>query len=249
MPLKVVLVDDEEIIVEGLKKVVPWSRYGCEVVAVANDGESGARAIRAHQPDVLFTDIKMPNGDGLAMLAGLRSEFPEMSVVVLTGYSDFSYAQQAIRLGVTRFLLKPSKMDEIEEALESIVTKLGVKEEEKIEESASQSANSFVVRCALNYMEEHFSEKLSLAEVAERCYVSQWHLSKLLNKHTGQNFYDILNGIRIKAAKGLLFDPTLKISDICDMVGYTDTAHFSRVFKKLEGMSANEYRNTMCKEK
>nr|HMM33042.1 helix-turn-helix transcriptional regulator [Clostridia bacterium] len=60
---------------------------------------------------------------------------------------------------------------------------------------------------------------------------------------------DILNGIRIKAAKGLLFDPTLKISDICDMVGYTDTAHFSRVFKKLEGMSANEYRNTMCKEK
>ena len=249
MPLKVVLVDDEEIIVEGLKKVVPWSRYGCEVVAVANDEESGARAIRAHQPDVLFTDIKMPNGDGLAMLAGLRSEFPEMSVVVLTGYSDFSYAQQAIRLGVTRFLLKPSKMDEIEEALESIVTKLGVKEEEKIEESASQSANSFVVRCALNYMEEHFSEKLSLAEVAERCYVSQWHLSKLLNKHTGQNFYDILNGIRIKAAKGLLFDPTLKISDICDMVGYTDTAHFSRVFKKLEGMSANEYRNTMCKEK
>lgn len=247
MPLKVILVDDEQIIVEGLKKVVPWSRYGCEVVAVASDGESGARAIRAHRPDILFTDIKMPNGDGLAMLAGLRSEFPEMQVVVLTGYSDFSYAQQAIRLGVSRFLLKPSKMDEIEEALSSIVEKLQPVEEN--EESAAQGASSFVVRCALSYMEEHFAEKLGLADVAERCYVSQWHLSKLLNKHAGQNFYDILNGIRVKAAKGLLFDPMLKISDICEMVGYTDTAHFSRVFKKLEGMSANEYRNTMCKER
>lgn len=247
--LKVILVDDEQVIVEGLRKVVPWSRFNCEVVAVANDGESGARAIRAHRPDVLFTDIKMPNMDGLTMLAGLRSEFPEMSVVVLTGYSDFSYAQQAIRLGVSRFLLKPSKMDEIEEALEAIASKRGPIEEEPAEENTASAANSFVVRCALSFMEEHFAEKLSLADVAERCYVSQWHLSKLLNKHTGQNFYDILNGVRIKAAKGLLFDPTLKISDICEMVGYTDTAHFSRVFKKLEGMSANEYRNTMCKEK
>jgi two-component system response regulator YesN len=250
MPFKVILVDDEQIIVEGLKKVVPWLRYDCEVVAVASDGESGARAIRTYRPDILFTDIKMPNIDGLTMLAGLRSEFPEMSVVVLTGYSDFSYAQQAIRLGVSRFLLKPSKMDEIEEALESIVEKHRPADiEETVEESAAQGANSFVVRCALSFMEEHFAEKLSLADVAERCYVSQWHLSKLLNKHAGQSFYDILNGIRVKAAKGLLFDPTLKISDICELVGYTDTAHFSRVFKKLEGMSANEYRNTMCKEK
>ncbi|MEN6470123.1 MAG: response regulator [Clostridiaceae bacterium] len=247
--LKVILVDDEQVIVEGLKKVVPWSRFNCSVVAVANDGESGACAIRAHRPDILFTDIKMPNMDGLTMLAGLRSEFPEMSVVVLTGYSDFSYAQQAIRLGVSRFLLKPSKMDEIEEALEAIASKRGLSGEEPAEENTASAANSFVVRCALSFMEEHFAEKLSLADVAERCYVSQWHLSKLLNKHTGQNFYDILNGVRIKAAKGLLFDPTLKISDICEMVGYTDTAHFSRVFKKLEGMSANEYRNTMCKEK
>ena len=114
---RVVLIDDEYIILEGLRKVVKWADYGCEVIATASDGRSGAEMIRTLRPDIVFTDIRMPGGDGLTMLAGLRSEFPDMQITVLTGYRDFSYAQEAIRLGVTRFLLKPSKMDEIHEAL------------------------------------------------------------------------------------------------------------------------------------
>ena len=76
--------------------------------------------------------------------------------------------------------------------------------------------------------------------------MSQWHLSKLLNKHLGQPFYDLLNAERIRRAKELLETPSLRISEIADMVGYADTAHFSRVFKKLEGISAGEWRNLHC---
>nr|WP_325211716.1 response regulator [uncultured Oscillibacter sp.] len=115
---KVVLVDDEALIVEGLRKVVDWAGHNCLVAAAASDAVSGARAIREHRPDILFTDIKMPGEDGLTMLAGLKGEFPRMQIAVLTGYRDFEYAQRAIRLGVARFLLKPSKMDELEEALD-----------------------------------------------------------------------------------------------------------------------------------
>ena len=75
-------------------------------------------------------------------------------------------------------------------------------------------------------------------------YVSQWHLSKLLNKHTGKTFSDILNGARMDRSKELLKDPSLRICDVAEMVGFQDLAHFSRVFKKMEGMSAGEYRNT-----
>lgn len=242
---RVVLIDDESIIVEGLRRVVKWADYGCEVVGTAGDAAEGAELIRQLRPHILFTDIRMPGQDGLSMLAGLRSEFPNMQVAVLTGYRDFSYAQEAIRLGVTRFLLKPSKMDEIKEALQTMKEKLDKLPQEAAEDEQTQNAGSFIVNKAMRYMEENYRQKLTLQEVADCCYVSQWHLSKLLNRYAEKSFYDILNSIRIQAAKKLLEDPSLKIGDISEMVGYADTAHFARTFKKLENMSANEYRNSL----
>ena len=240
---RVVLIDDEPLITEGLRKIVSWEKYHCEVVGTAEDAVSGAELIRSLQPHILFTDIRMPGDDGLTMLAGLRSEFPEMQVAVLTGYREFSYAQEAIRLGVTRFLLKPSRMDEIHEALEAMTARLSSGNTEETAES--ENAGSFLINQATAYMQKHYAEKLTLQDVADACYVSQWHLSKLMNRHTGKSFYDILNTLRIRAAKDLLKDPGLRISDIGKMVGYADTAHFAKVFKKLVGMSANEYRNSL----
>ena len=240
---RVVLIDDEPLITEGLRKIVSWEKYHCEVVGTAEDAASGAELIRSLQPHILFTDIRMPGDDGLTMHAGLRSEFPEMQVAVLTGYREFSYAQEAIRLGVTRFLLKPSRMDEIHEALEAMTARLSSGNTE--EASESENAGSFLINQATAYMQKHYAEKLTLQDVADACYVSQWHLSKLMNRHTGKSFYDILNTLRIRAAKDLLKDPGLRISDIGEMVGYADTAHFAKVFKKLVGMSANEYRNSL----
>ena len=95
------------------------------------------------------------------------------------------------------------------------------------------------------YIDEKYATKLTLADVAEHTYVSQWHLSKLLKRHTNASFYDLLNGARIRAAKELLKDPSLKIRDIATKVGFSDTAHFAKIFKKLEGCSANEYRNSL----
>lgn len=242
---RVVLIDDENIIVEGLRRVVRWADYNCQVVGTACDAEEGTRLIRELQPHILFTDIRMPGRDGLAMVAALRSEYPDMQVAILTGYRDFAYAQEAIRLGVTRFLLKPSKMEEIKEALTAMVLRLDKNPIHEDEEEQSRNAGSFIVNQALGFMEKHYAEKLTLQAVADCCYVSQWHLSKLLNKYAEKSFYDILNAIRIQKAKELLADPKLKIGQIGELVGYADTAHFARTFRKLEGMSANEYRNTI----
>lgn len=96
---------------------------------------------------------------------------------------------------------------------------------------------------ALAYIQENYNKKISLSEVADNTFVSQWHLSKLLNKHLEKSFSEILNSIRIEKAKELLKDPSLRIGDVAEEVGFLDMAHFSRVFKKIEGISANEYRN------
>ena len=240
---RVLLIDDERMIVEGLRRVVRWADYNCQVVGTACDAEEGTRLIRELHPHILFTDIRMPGRDGLSMVAALRSEYPDMQVAILTGYRDFAYAQEAIRLGVARFLLKPSKMEEIKEALTVMTERLDKQPPET--EELSQNASSFIVNQALSFMEKNYDQKLTLQVVADQCYVSQWHLSKLLNRYAEKSFYDILNAIRIQKAKELLSDPRLKIGEIGELVGYADTAHFARTFKKLEGMSANEYRNTL----
>lgn len=276
---KVMLVDDEPIIVEGLSRSIPWEKWNCEVVATANDVLEGKERIEQYKPNILFMDICMPEMDGLTLIAAIKSEYPDTEVCILTGFRDFEYAQKAIRLGVTRFLLKPSNMDELEEAISAMCENLkkksitgeesaatgeaAEKAEAKEEDGTSEvtagdgseaqedavaqphesASSSFIVKNALKYIEANYNQKLTLCEVAEKTYVSQWHLSKLLNRHTGQSFSDILNHCRIEHAKKLLEDPSLRIGDISDAVGFLDLAHFSRVFKKQEGMSANEWRN------
>lgn len=252
---KVVIIDDEPIIVEGLSRVIKWEEYGCRLAGTAYDGLDGVNVIRELKPDIIFSDIAMPGMDGLKMIAAIRVEQPDAMIAILTGYRDFDYAQTAIRLGVCRFLLKPSNLSELEEAVQFMVAELKKKHPEEAKEEAAQSgddseakdsegtAGSFIVKNALEYMESHYAEKITLSELADKMYVSQWHLSKLLNKHTKKSFSELLNEIRVKEAKQLLKDPSLRVGDVAEMVGFLDIAHFSRVFKKCTEMSANEYRN------
>lgn len=253
---KVVIIDDEPIIVEGLSRVIKWEEYGCQLVGTAYDGMEGVNVIREKEPDIIFSDIAMPGMDGLKMIAAIKVEQPDAMIAILTGYRDFDYAQTAIRLGVCRFLLKPSNLSELEEAVQFMVRELNKKPtrkkadekkdspvtEEK-ENDSEGTAGSFIVKNALEYMESHYAEKVTLSELADKMYVSQWHLSKLLNKHTKKSFSELLNEIRVKEAKELLKDPSLRVGDVAEMVGFLDIAHFSRVFKKYTEMSANEYRN------
>lgn len=245
---RAMIVDDEDIIVEGLTKILPWAKYDCRVVATAGDGKRALDLIRTLKPDLLFTDIRMPGMDGLALIAALRSEFPNMQVSILSGYPDFEYAQRAMQLGVVRYCSKPSKMVQLEEALAEMIKRLKKqenlpKEETPVEPPENEGAQNFIIKNALEYIEEHYAEKLTLTEVAQSVYVSQWHLSKLIAKNTGQSFSELLNGVRIGHAKELLNDPSLKIWEISERVGFNDVTHFSRIFKKMENRSANEYRN------
>jgi len=111
------------------------------------------------KPDILVTDIKMPNVDGLAMLSGMKSMFPGMQIIVLTGFRDFEYARKSISLGVTRFLLKPSKIDELHEAVEAAIKILSDSrkstESQKVPESSE--CDNFIVNNMLKYVNEHYT--------------------------------------------------------------------------------------------
>lgn len=248
---RVAIIDDEPIIVEGMRKTFPWEKYGCQVAGCAYSGQEGIEMVDKVKPHIIISDISMPQMDGLTMIASIKSRLRDVQIMILTGYRDFDYAQRAISLGVTRFILKPSKMDELEEAVKAMTDKLrdaNILPDDpsgQTDEVCCSPASNFIVKQALSYIEENYQQKMKLSDVADHVYVSQWHLSKLLNRYTEQTFSDILNSIRIEKAKVLLTDPSLRIGDIAEEVGFLDMAHFSRVFKKQVGISANEYRNTL----
>lgn len=121
---RVLLVEDEEIIRKGIRYSVPWEEYGCSVVAEAENGAVGEEKIAELRPDIVITDITMPVKSGLEMIADTREEYKYIAII-LTGYSEFEYAQQAIRNGVSDYVLKPLDMDEMGAALEKAVRSRG----------------------------------------------------------------------------------------------------------------------------
>ena len=243
---RVILVDDDRLIVRGLTTILPWREMGCEVVGTATDGTEGLMLIRELKPDILLTDIRMPNVDGLTMAAAVKSEFPGIQMSVLTAYRDFDYAQKAITLGVCRFLLKPSNLEELEEAVREMCRRLDAKRPAE-EETENDEAHGYIVANALEWMKAHCTEHITLGEVAEHVYVSQWHLSKLINRETGLGFLELLSRMRVEKAKELLENPANRIGDVAYTAGFSDVAHFSKTFKKMSGRTPGEYRQEMAR--
>lgn len=129
--LKVFLVEDEAIIREGLRDIIPWQQYGYMFVGDAADGEQALPLIRKMKPDVLITDIKMPFMDGLALAKIVSREFPNTKIIIISGYDDFEYARQAIRIGVEQYLLKPITKATLLRTLQEVREKIQNEQEQK----------------------------------------------------------------------------------------------------------------------
>ncbi len=121
---KVMIVDDESIIRKGLRNAVNWKVFDCEVVGEASDGMEGYKLINQLHPDIIITDIKMPEVDGLTMIREIRDIIPQSKIIILTGYRDFDYAREAIKLGAFDFLLKPTKIEELNSVIKRAVKEL-----------------------------------------------------------------------------------------------------------------------------
>ncbi|WP_342592509.1 response regulator transcription factor [Cohnella thailandensis] len=119
-----ILVDDEEFIVQGIASVIDWQSHHAELAATALDGESGLKEILRHQPDIVITDIRMPGIDGMELIKRTKELLPNVRFIVLSGYGDFQYAQQAMNYGVKHYLLKPCNEMEIIHALEQLMKEI-----------------------------------------------------------------------------------------------------------------------------
>ncbi|AIQ30572.1 response regulator [Paenibacillus sp. FSL H8-0259] len=110
---KLCIIDDIKSVVEMISRKPAWQEHGIEVAGTALDGEEGLRIIRETRPDIVLTDIRMPRMDGLKMTRAILEDLPDCKIIILSAYSEFAYAQEAIRLGALDFVKKPFSLDEI----------------------------------------------------------------------------------------------------------------------------------------
>jgi two-component system, response regulator YesN len=121
---KVLIIDDEPIIRRGLKNIINWKNFGCEVIGEAEDGQEGGELIHRFLPDIIITDIRMPEIDGLTMMRDIRNAVPDCKIIILTGHRDFEYVHEALKLGAFDFILKPSKIEELTAVIARAVKEL-----------------------------------------------------------------------------------------------------------------------------
>ncbi|CAM3630023.1 response regulator [Marinicrinis lubricantis] len=121
---RVLLADDEYIIIQSLKKAIPWEALQMEVVAEAKDGEEAYRLIQETRPDIILTDIRMPIVDGLMLMERVRKEHPNTLFIVISGYGEFEYAREALRMGAFDYVLKPIDHEELLETVRKAGEKL-----------------------------------------------------------------------------------------------------------------------------
>ena len=352
--LRVVLVDDEKMIRDGMAATFPWRELGMEVVATAENGQKGLEIVSATQPQIIITDIRMPKMDGLEFIKRVREWLPEVKIIVLSGYDEFSYAQKALRYGVSDYILKPVGVKELSRVLQKLKQDMEadfsaelslVRAKKEIDPAWEHYLNAVrsaarpktgaraqavldeiicglqglklppeqlrlvcleqsqrvlevlqkegiplpeawqagrdgpyrdlrhlatvaeiyswlgefteslighaelrkdhgyhaAIQKALQYIDGHYQEELSVKAVADHVCLSPDYFSHIFKKARGESFTDYLNRLRIGKAMELLAENRYKVYQVSDLVGYGDYKYFSSVFKKITGVSPTDY--------
>lgn len=243
--MKIMIVDDEPKIRRGMKTLLE-EQDGFEVIGIYDNAMSSLSDLDEKQPNVLITDIKMPEYSGLDLIEKIREKDKNLYIIILSGYGSFKYAQRAIRSGVYRYLTKPTNPRELISVLREIELKIeGVNRTvSKSEEKESVEVGNLLIRKALDYIELHYAEKIGLKTLSDALYISPNYFSDLFRRHMKVKFSDFLIEYRLKKACILLKKPEYKVSKISEMVGFRDSTYFSTVFKKTYNLTPLEYKNT-----
>lgn len=238
----VFIADDEAWIVIGLKKLIEKSGLPFKVVGEANNGVTTLEEVEKVKPDVLFTDIRMPGYTGIEVLEELRKKEIVSKVVFISGYADFEYAQKAVRLKAYDYLLKPIEQEHLNKVLERIAEDFSGDTSKGME--IQEEVSLTVIRQIVNEIQEHYTENITLTDLAEKYGISTSHLSGLLKNELKLPFSEYIASRRMQKAKELLKDETLSIAQVAEQTGYHDYFYFTRVFKKYVGISPSKYRKS-----
>lgn len=255
----ILVVDDEPRTRQGIRQTLEVWAAGRYIVETADNGIDARDRLLQGRVHLLITDVRMPEVSGLDLIRSLEGEVRKPVIIVISGYAEFEYVQQALRLGAVNYLLKPLDKVELVQVVEAALKQEEEQQRhEKLEKLVDHKLMEIdpdtagmgePVKEALAYVEQHLHEQLSMAEVAGMIHLNASYFSVLFKEQTGVSFSEYLSRLRIQRAKELLLQTRLPIGEIGERVGYRTDKYFIKVFKSLEAISPSRYRQQMKDER
>jgi len=250
--IKVIVVDDEYIVRKGLMATVNWKKFNMEVVADATNGQKGWEMFIEHTPEVVITDIVMPEQNGIELARKIKQTAPDTKILLLSCHRDFEYAQEGIKLGASGYILKTAFQDhEFEEYLKQFADEIQKSEDKEQDTNGTEDLTYGVdekwpepIQKAVQLITKDLSKSYSSVDVAYEVGLSRSHFSTLFSKSVGESFHTFTEKLKLNAACDLLQTTSLTLQEIGEKVGVHDGKYFSKWFKKCTGNTPSDYRQT-----
>jgi YesN/AraC family two-component response regulator len=242
------IIDDEPLIRRSVKALIKKSEFPVSYIGEAADGLEAVEAIRERPYDVALIDIKMPKMNGLELCRFLSKNAPRTSLVVISGYDDFKYVQEAIHYGIKDYILKPVSFRTLSETLCRL--EQGPKNPGAAPGQAEKEGQAVfeegVIKAAALMVKENYNTELSLNDIAKKLHYNPAYLSHLFKTITGESLVQYKTRVRIDAACALLVGSKLSVTVIALETGFGDSSYFIQAFKKQTGMTPSAYRAKNC---
>ncbi|SFB81871.1 response regulator transcription factor [Butyrivibrio sp. YAB3001] len=245
---RILVADDEPIERQVVnKKIMSFFPEQVEVYLA----ENGLKAVQLYEEkscQIAVLDIAMPGMNGLEAASVIRDRHPDAGIIFLTAFDEFSYAKKAIEVRALDYLLKPCSGEELINVLEEAFGHCDKKHENVSPSVEGEPAdallenNAFVKKVG-EFIDSRFRDDIALQDIASAFGYSEVYFCKLFKQNFGKNFITYLNEYRLNKAKLLLADPMINIKDISNKAGFRDANYFTRVFKRMVGMTPSEYRS------
>ena len=236
----IMIVEDEYLVRQGISSLVNFKKFNMQVIGEAENGLEAWEKIQAECPDIILTDINMPQMNGIKLAQLAREQYPQLHIIFLTGYDDFDYALSAVKLGADDYLLKPFSREDVEAML--------IKVKEKLDrEKKQQQVHELVEKAEFSDLEQAIHDRLadtelSLKSLAFQLGFNSSYLSVLIKKELGLPFQYYLIQERMKRAKLLLLTTDLKVYERAEQVGFEDMNYFSQRFKQIVGVTPRQFK-------
>ncbi|MFF2483918.1 response regulator [Paenibacillus sp. NPDC058071] len=258
--IKACVVDDEKLVRKGIITVMPWDKFSIEVVAEASNGVRALEVMSEQPIDLLFTDLNMPEMDGMQLIRAVKEQHPNVQIVILTCHPEFEYVQEALRLGAIDYILKTQlENDLMEDMLQQIVTRyyerLSAVSQPKLVDSNMVKKGKYpdeIVKAIVNavsHMQEQTEMSFTQEQIAKVANMSRGYFSQCFKDIMGMNFHKFVKDMRLARSKQLLLTTNRPIYDIAEQTGFKDEKYFSRLFLLEVGVLPSDFRNQQSRNR